>query len=87
MKDASRLLRAELGRIWADQAVASVAQGLVADMLERLTLRELRIRRALQRLDAGEYGVCLGCGHPIRPERLAVIPGAERCIRCEELSQ
>ncbi|WP_326560302.1 TraR/DksA family transcriptional regulator [Micromonospora sp. NBC_01796] len=39
---------------------------------------------ALQRLDAGTYGVCEGCGRPIPAERLAVRPSARTCVACAD---
>jgi RNA polymerase-binding protein DksA len=41
-----------------------------------------RIARALQRLDAGEYGSCVSCGREIHQARLEAYPYAERCIDC-----
>ena len=37
---------------------------------------------AIQRLDIGQYGVCLGCGVKIEPARLRAIPEAAQCIEC-----
>ncbi|MGW4463416.1 TraR/DksA family transcriptional regulator [Micromonospora sp. NPDC004704] len=39
---------------------------------------------ALQRLDAGTYGVCEGCARPIPAERLAVRPSARTCVACAD---
>jgi DnaK suppressor protein len=50
--------------------------------LERETLRQ--IDAALERLESGEYGLCIECGEPISARRLAAIPWASRCTRCEE---
>lgn len=38
---------------------------------------------ALARLDAGTYGVCVGCGKPIGAERLEALPTAALCIECQ----
>lgn len=40
----------------------------------------VEIEAALQRIDAGTYGICDGCGKPIGAERLAAIPWARLCI-------
>jgi RNA polymerase-binding transcription factor DksA len=46
---------------------------------------ELRdIGRALERLDAGDYGICENCGEAINPERLEALPYATRCIACAQ---
>lgn len=41
------------------------------------------IERALLRLQYGEsFGVCEGCGAPIRPRRLEAVPTTRLCIAC-----
>jgi DnaK suppressor protein len=37
---------------------------------------------ALQRIDAGTYGICERCGQPIPAERLAARPAARTCVGC-----
>ncbi len=37
---------------------------------------------ALDRMQAGRYGVCDRCGQPIGDDRLAARPAALTCIRC-----
>ncbi|WP_067499305.1 TraR/DksA C4-type zinc finger protein [Actinoplanes sp. TFC3] len=37
---------------------------------------------ALQRLDAGTYGVCERCGNAIPGERLEARPAARTCVGC-----
>lgn len=43
-----------------------------------------QIRSALERIRAGTYGTCLNCGDEIAPARLAAVPWAGFCIRCQE---
>jgi DnaK suppressor protein len=40
------------------------------------------IAAALQRMDEGEYGYCLGCGDPIAEGRLRADPTSVRCVAC-----
>jgi DnaK suppressor protein len=40
--------------------------------------------RALDRLDAGTYGVCESCGQPIGKARLLAFPGARLCVACKQ---
>ncbi len=55
----------------------------VVDALGNEATVELgQISQALQRIEAGEYGVCVECGEPISPERLEANPMAELCIDC-----
>ena len=59
--------------------------------LDALAAREFaalaRVNEALQRLDAGDYGLCAGCGRPIGFERLALQPAAPFCADCEEAAE
>jgi RNA polymerase-binding transcription factor DksA len=42
-----------------------------------------RVDAALERLDAGVYGICVSCGGPIPSARLEALPAAEMCIGCQ----
>ena len=46
-----------------------------------------RVREALVRLDAGEYGDCADCGGEIAEPRLRALPFAVRCRACEALHE
>jgi len=43
-----------------------------------------QIRRALARVADGSYGVCLHCDEDISPKRVAAVPWAAYCIKCQE---
>jgi RNA polymerase-binding transcription factor DksA len=43
-----------------------------------------RIRAALARMDAGEYGYCTKCGGEISEERLDLLPWTPFCRACAE---
>jgi DnaK suppressor protein len=45
-------------------------------------LRE--VQTALRRIDAGTFGICVGCNENINPKRLAAVPWASSCIVCQE---
>ena len=40
--------------------------------------------RAIERMDAGTYGVCESCGQAIGKARLQVFPRATLCVTCEQ---
>ena len=52
--------------------------------LERSSRRLREVRAALGRVDAGTFGICVGCEEDITPKRLAAIPWAAFCIVCQE---
>ena len=39
---------------------------------------------ALDRLNRGEYGICMECGERISPARLHAIPETQTCVRCQD---
>lgn len=45
------------------------------------------VEAALQRIEAGTYGLCLDCGAEIPPARLHAAPEAARCIACQERAE
>jgi DnaK suppressor protein len=51
---------------------------------ELLVDRVNRITAALERLDEGEYGVCVECGERIAAARLRVMPEVTTCVRCQD---
>ena len=48
------------------------------------TDEQSQIMAALQRIEAGTYGMCVDCGVQIPMARLQVSPSAARCIACQE---
>lgn len=67
-----------------DRAQASERQDASFATRERLAARITRLSAALDRMDAGTYGRCADCGGDIEPARLAALPEAETCLRCQE---
>jgi DnaK suppressor protein len=54
--------------------------GLLRDFTDQLGA----VDDALRRLDDGTYGTCVECGEQIDRRRLAALPAAPRCRRCQE---
>ena len=48
---------------------------------ERVLIR--KIKEALDRIEAGEYGLCVICGQEISEKRLLARPVAAHCIDCK----
>lgn len=70
----------------ADDADPNEAADTAEDSIERqgtvaaLETRYRSIKRALDKFEAGTFGICEICGQPIEPERLEVNPAARTCI-------
>jgi len=52
--------------------------------LERNSTRLRETNAAIRRIEAGTFGVCVGCEEDINPRRLAAVPFAPLCIVCQE---
>ena len=53
--------------------------------LEHQSKSLTQINGALERIDDGEFGICMECEEPISPKRLAAVPWAPYCLRCQEM--
>ena len=69
-----------LADLATDNFEQEVALGLLQNQQQVLN----SILVALDRLDAGTYGLCERCGKEIPEERLKAMTYATRCVRCEE---
>ncbi len=57
----------------------------VLDEIKRIAHSELNdINIALERLEAGTYGICAECGEDIPLARLKIVPMAKYCTDCQE---
>ncbi len=74
-------LDADSGEQAAQLGNVAVVAELEKEAIEELTA----IRSALQRLDAGNYGICTSCGGDINSERLQARPASAECVDCAEL--
>ncbi|MDT0301165.1 TraR/DksA family transcriptional regulator [Streptomonospora wellingtoniae] len=56
------------------------------DLALNYNSRELlaQSERAVQRMDAGTYGVCESCGNAIGKARLQAFPRATLCVQCKQ---
>jgi DnaK suppressor protein len=52
-------------------------------LVENLHARLKMVEHALNKLEAGNYGLCDICGKPISPERLEALPYANLCVPCK----
>ena len=43
-----------------------------------------QVKAALRRIHDGGFGTCIDCDSAIGPKRLAAVPWAARCLRCQE---
>jgi DnaK suppressor protein len=46
-----------------------------------------QVSAAIERIDAGTYGICVVCGDMIVPARLGALPEAAECMDCVRYSE
>jgi DnaK suppressor protein len=57
-------------------------QSLSANLRDRERHRLDLLRKALERMDDGSYGLCADCGAGVEFGRLFVVPESTTCGRC-----
>ena len=55
----------------------------VVDRIERLSNKLAQVESSLRALSEGRYGYCADCEEPISMKRLAALPWATLCVKCQ----
>lgn len=81
-----RALDAELdshqSRDWEELAIERESDEVLEKLGQSGEAEIARIRAALSRMEAGEYGFCVRCGAEISAERLDLLPYTPFCRGC-----
>ncbi len=80
-------IKTEAGGDIVDFALDSVQDELSSKLAELESRELLRVEKALQKIDEGQYGVCEGCGCSIPLARLTALPYATLCIKCQRQAE
>jgi DnaK suppressor protein len=76
---------ASMGRVSEEDQAQASHEEFISLRLNGLDYQKLRmVEEALDRLDSGEYGICMACDESITPRRLEAIPWAKYCVRCQD---
>lgn len=76
---------AKMGRVAEDDQAQLSHDEFVSLRLNSLDYDQLRlIEEALDRLGAGDYGICMACDEPIPAKRLQAISWARYCVKCQD---
>lgn len=67
-----------------DEAQRTAERELLILTLDRGSIQLRAVRAALARIADDSFGICLQCDEPISPRRLAVVPWAPLCLKCQE---
>ena len=66
-----------------DRAVLDINRNYTLRMRDRESILIKKIRKSLEDIDEGLYGICEECGSDISTARLKARPVAKRCIKCK----
>lgn len=67
---------------FADSGQATEERAELLAAINQARNRVHQIDEAIERMDAGSYGVCSNCGQQIQPARLEVRPLSVTCVDC-----
>jgi DnaK suppressor protein len=67
-----------------DEIQYASERGLALCNVDRDSAVLRQVKAALRRIGDGSFGTCVDCESSISPKRLAAVPWASRCIRCQE---
>jgi len=67
---------------WSEQAGERENDEVLNALESEAKIEIQQLSNAITRIEAGQYGICTGCGEAIAPQRLAVQPAALKCIQC-----
>ena len=76
---------AKMGRVAEEDQAQLSHDEFVSLRLNSLDYGQLRlVEEALDRMQSGDFGMCLACEQPIPPKRLQALPWARYCVPCQE---
>lgn len=78
--DSSITVDNAIGRLTRMEAIQAQAMGEAGK--HRARQRLAQVRRALERIEMGRFGMCVQCGSDIPPWRLEIMPESALCVTC-----
>ena len=81
-----RLQRSEeqFRSLTADSSVDAIEREAARRAAEQAFAAIQETNRALELMNDGTYGSCIGCGRPIPFERLEAVPRTRTCVACPD---
>jgi DnaK suppressor protein len=68
----------------SDDAVQAHSREVMSNLGEQGWNKLKKVEEALEKIESGDYGICVLCEEPIPEARLKVQPFAEHCVSCLE---
>jgi DnaK suppressor protein len=76
---------ARMGRVAEEDQAQISHDEFVSLHLNGLDYAQLKlVDEALDRLNSGDYGICLACEEPIPAKRLRALSWARYCVKCQD---
>ncbi len=66
----------------SDMATEAAEDDMVLRIVENESVTVAEVKKALEKIDSGTYGICESCGDPIGLARLQFLPFATLCVEC-----
>ncbi|MBI5410001.1 MAG: RNA polymerase-binding protein DksA [Nitrospirae bacterium] len=66
-----------------DQATAETDRNFILRLRDRERMLLKKIEETIERIESGEYGMCVECGNEIGTKRLEARPVTTLCIDCK----
>lgn len=76
--------RNPLDRSFQERGITLGNDEVLEGLSECGRLQAASLERAIELIDHGTYGSCIGCGKPIPRERLQALPAALQCVACAQ---
>jgi DnaK suppressor protein len=70
-----------------DEVERACERDIAVHNLDRESQALRHVRRALRRIDEGNFGTCADCEEEISRKRLSAVPWAELCLRCQQAAE
>ena len=70
-----------------EELTMEMERSMAVDALNRNAALLGQVTEALERLVAGNYGVCIACENAISLKRLAALPWAALCLECQQSAE
>ncbi len=70
---------------FAEQATERQNDDVIYGLDDSARTEIAQIKKAIERIDSGKYGICLKCGEQIPFERLKAVPFTSNCKDCADI--
>jgi len=70
-----------------EELTLEMERSMAVDALNRNAALLGQVTDALDRIGAGNYGVCMACENAISMKRLAALPWAALCLECQQIAE